>query len=101
MLSNYILAVVCDSNRLPFGHYDRKEGYVILSARAADRAADEAGVVEADASHIENSADAPRPFVQGRRPFYKTEWSTLPTKERQRTNKSRHLFIKKHGSVKC
>ena len=35
---------------------------------------------------IEDSADAPRPFVQGRRSFDKTEWSTLPTKERQRTN---------------
>lgn len=75
-------------DRLPIGHQDRKEGRSNRSARAADRAADEAGVVEADASRIENSADAPRPFVQGRRPFYKTEWSTLPTKERQRTNKS-------------
>ena len=65
----------------------RRKGRKKLSARAADRAADEAGVAEANASRIENSADAPRPFVQGRRPFYKTERSTLPTKERQRTNK--------------
>lgn len=75
-------------DRLPIGHQHRKEGKSNRSARAVDRAADEAGVVEVCASRIENSADAPRPFVQGRRPFYKTERSTLPTKERQRTNKS-------------
>ena len=72
--------------RLPIGHLGRKEGN-IRSARAADRAVDEAGVAEAETSRIEISADAPRPFVQGRRSFYKTERSTLPTKERQRTDK--------------
>ena len=46
-----------------------KKGWLFLSARAADRAADEVEV-------IEHSADASRPFVQGRRPFYKTEKSS-------------------------
>lgn len=65
--------------RLPIGHSDGKEGKKKAPEPQIGRLTRQ--------EFIENSADTPRPFVQGRRLFYKTERATLPTKEGQRTNK--------------
>ena len=75
MLSNYILVKVCDSNRLPIGHYDRKEGFVILSARAADRAADEAGVYR-------KFGGCPSPFRSGSQAFLQNGVVNAPDKRK-------------------